>query len=62
MCEKTVVICEICPKGMMVEHDGSDCGLCVNDPNDCTNAMCTMCPANMTRVDNGKCCGECIAV
>jgi hypothetical protein len=47
---------------MMVEHDGSDCGLCVNDPNDCTNEVCEDCHANMTYVDNGKCCGECIAV
>jgi hypothetical protein len=47
---------------MMVEHNGSDCGLCVNDPNDCSNEVCDVCPEHMRFVDNGKCCGECVPV
>jgi hypothetical protein len=44
---------------MMVEHNGSDCGLCVNDPEDCSNIQCDACPADYEHVETGECCGSC---
>jgi hypothetical protein len=44
---------------MMIVSDGTKCGSCVNDPNDCSNYVCEACPEGYNHVDNGECCGIC---
>jgi hypothetical protein len=44
---------------MMIIEDGTPCGSCVNDPEDCSNIECTTCLPDFTHVENGECCGAC---